>query len=236
MRHYLVVDDNAAFAENTAEILREQGASVTVATTGAQALAEAASTQFDAVVTDMRMPHMGGVELLRALRRLDPGLPAVVLTAYASDASLGEARGEGLYAVLQKPVDVGRLIALLGRVRRDATVALVEDDPVLADNLEEALRAHGYSVVSASRVEETAALAAARPDLAVVDWRVPGGAFGEALVRLRARFPALPCVVISGYEVAQPVDGAAALLRKPFRMEELLDSLAAAATAARGAA
>ncbi len=225
MRHYLLVDDNAAFAENTAEILLDHGARVTVATSGAAALEAAGETRFDAVVTDMRMPRMDGVELLRQLRQVDAGLPALLVTAYASDQSLHHARQEGLFAVLQKPVDIGRMLELLDRVRRDATVALVEDDPVLAENLVEGLRDHGFSVVSAAHVEEAGALRVVQPLCAVVDWRVPGGAFGEALVRLRERFPGLPCFVISGYEVDGPVDGAAALIRKPFRMEELLETL-----------
>jgi DNA-binding NtrC family response regulator len=178
---------------------------------------------------------MDGVELLRQLRQVDAGLPALLVTAYASDQSLHHARQEGLFAILQKPVDIGRLLELLDRVRRDATVALVEDDPVLAENLAEGLRDHGFSVVSAAHVEEAGALRVVQPLCAVVDWRVPGGAFGEALVRLRERFPGLPCLVISGYEVDGPIDGAVALIRKPFRMEELLATLERAHVA-RGAA
>ncbi len=118
MPRFLLVDDNVAFAENTAEILRDRGAEVTVAASSDEALSSIRVGRYDAVVTDMRMPSLDGAELLRELRRVDPGLPAVVLTAYSSDAALDRARTEGVWAVMQKPVDVGRLIAVLAEVER----------------------------------------------------------------------------------------------------------------------
>ena len=67
MRKYLVVDDNRAFAENVAEILRDQGADVTIADGGLQALELAQRSRFDALVTDMRMPVMSGARLVHDL-------------------------------------------------------------------------------------------------------------------------------------------------------------------------
>src|SRR5262245_58041804 len=137
MRHYLLVDDNLAFAENLAEIIADAGAEATVVDSGERALALAAVTRFDALVSDMRMPTMGGAEVVRRIRRIDPGLPAIVVTAYTADNELESARQEGLLAVLSKPVVVPRLLEHLARARRDAIVALVEDDVALADNLTE---------------------------------------------------------------------------------------------------
>ena len=101
MRSYLVVDDNRDFAENLAEILRDGGDDVVVAADGREA-AEAvrAGRRFDAILTDMRMPLMGGAELVHEIRRLDPGAAALVITAHVGDDALEAARREGLLAVL----------------------------------------------------------------------------------------------------------------------------------------
>ena len=87
-RRYLVVDDNVAFAENVAEILRDDGAEVEVAHTGPEALQRATPGRFDALVIDMRMPGMSGAELLRAVRRQDPGVPVVWLACIVMMAGL----------------------------------------------------------------------------------------------------------------------------------------------------
>ncbi len=224
MRHYLVVDDNLAFAENLAEILRDGGDEVSLASTGVQALQLARDARFDAVLTDMRMPSMGGAQLVHELRSMDPGVPAVVATAYTGDDDLETARREGLLAVLAKPIPVRRLLQLLGAARRDGLVVVVEDDQALSDNLSEALRLRGLTAVTASSVLETQRLGPVRPFAAIVDLRVPGGPDGEAMRQLNARFPNLPMVVITGHDLPPPVLPVA-LLRKPFSSEALLSEI-----------
>src|SRR5438552_15694219 len=199
MRRYLIVDDNVAFAENLAEILRDRGGEAVTAQSGARALELAAASRFDALVTDMRMPVMSGAALVHRLRQVDPGLPAIVITAYTGEGDLEAARQEGLLAVLPKPAPIERLIELLDVARRDGLVALVEDDPALSDNLCEALRDRGYSAVTARSVTETDRLGEVRPFAALVDLRLPDGPDGAALHRLMDRFPNLPVLVMSAH-------------------------------------
>lgn len=222
MRRYLLVDDNVAFAENLAEILRDTGAEVAVAARGDDALRLVATTRFDALLTDMRMPVMSGARLVHEVRRLDPGLPAIVVTAYTGEDDLVAAREEGLLAVLPKPVPIPRLMALLEHARRDGLVALVEDDPALADNLTEALRDTGFSAVTAHSVAETERLGGVTPFAALVDMRVPGGRDGEALRTLLRRFPALPTLVITAYPEALSDRAGRPVFAKPFDTAQLL--------------
>jgi CheY-like chemotaxis protein len=223
MRRYLIVDDNAAFAENLAEIIADTGAHADIAGSGERALALAQTTKYDALVSDMRMPVMGGAELVHRLRAIDPGLPAIVVTAYTADNDLETARREGLLAILGKPVPVDRLISLLGRARRDAVVAIVEDDAALADNLTEALRTRGFSAVTAGSLADTERLGV-RPFTALVDLRLPGGPDGAALQRLVARYPALPMLVITALETPPPAP-TAGIFTKPFDTGALLDAV-----------
>jgi CheY-like chemotaxis protein len=224
-RRYLIVDDNSSFAENLAEVLSDTGAEVTITTSGAQALHAAAASRFDVLVTDMRMPVMSGALLVHEIRRIDPGLPAVIVTAYTAEDDLLAARDEGLLAVLPKPVPIERLIELLRVARRDGLVALVEDDAGLADNLSEALRDRGFSAVTARSVAETDRLGGVQPFAAVVDLRLPGSSDGEALRRILARSPDLPVVVMSAYPEALQGVVAPRVFEKPFATGKFLEAL-----------
>ncbi len=224
MRQYLIVDDNRAFAENLGEIVRDLGDEVTVAEDGEQALAHAKKHRFDAMVTDMRMPLMGGAELVHHVRRIDPGLAAIVVTAYVRDNDLDAARREGLLAALPKPVPIGRLLDLLGTARRDGLAVVVEDDTAMSDNLCEALRGRGFAAVTAASVLETERLGPVKPFCALVDSRVPGGPAGEAMRRLAEKYPGLPMLVVTAYHDEPPLPHVG-FFSKPFDTSALLDAV-----------
>jgi CheY-like chemotaxis protein len=231
MRTYLIVDDNRDFAENLAEILRDRGDEVVLATSGAEAVERARERRFDAILTDMRMPLMGGAEVVHEIRRIDPGAAAMVISAHVGDDAIEGARREGLLAVLPKPVDVERLLELLSAARRDGLVAVVEDDLRLADNLCEALRSRGFAAVTASSVLETERLGPVTPFCALVDLRLPGGPDGEAMRALARRFPALPLIVLTGCQSVPP-ERHAAFFTKPFDTRAVLDAIEAVYRAA----
>jgi CheY-like chemotaxis protein len=225
MRRYLLVDDNKAFAENLAEILRDEGAEVTIALSGAEALEQVKATRFDALVTDMRMPVMNGAVLVHEVRRADPALPAIVVTAYTGESDLADARNEGVLAVLPKPVPIPQLTSLLKNARRGGMVALVEDDEALADNLSEALRARGFTAVTARSALEAERLGGVHPFAALVDLSLPDAPRGEAMVKLAARHKGLPLIVITGHPDHLPTVKHEGMFIKPFDTERLLAAL-----------
>ena len=222
MRRYLIVDDNRDFAENLAEILREDGDQVDIADNGKEALGLARRTRYDAVLTDMRMPLMGGAELVHEIRRVDPGAAAMVITAYTGDGDLELARREGLLAVLQKPVGAQRILELLGAARRDGLVVVVEDDRRLSDNLCEALRTRGFAAVTAASVLETERLGPVQPFCALVDLRLPGGPDGIAMRRLAEKYPGLPQIVVTAHQEGALPLAPEAVFNKPFDTPKLL--------------
>jgi len=221
VRSYLVVDDNREFAENLAEILRDRGDEVLIAENGREAAALVGTRRFDAVLTDMRMPLMGGADLVHEIRRVDPDAAAMVITAHVGDDALEAARKEGLLAVLPKPVEVPRLLGLLAVARRDGLAVVVEDDARMSDNLCEALRTRGFAAVTAASVLETERLGPVRPFCALVDQRVPGGPDGEAMRRLAVKYPGLPMVVVTAYHEPPPLPHEG-YFTKPFDTRELL--------------
>ncbi|MEW5740324.1 MAG: response regulator [Myxococcota bacterium] len=222
-RRYLLVDDNAAFVENLAEILQDTGATVDVAADAEAALEQLERARYDVLVTDMKMPGMSGTELLHRARRADPALPVVLLSAYVQDGQLSDARREGLLAVLSKPGKVPQLVGVLEKARRGGMVLLVEDDAALAENLSDALSARGLTVCTASTASELEQVDV-QPFAALVDLRLPGCPTGEPLARVRERFPGTPTVVITGVtDASVPAD--AELYKKPFDTRALVDRL-----------
>ena len=218
----LVVDDNRELAENLAEILTDEGCRVCTAFSAEEALTAAEGARFDLVLTDIRMPGMNGVELIRRLALLDPGAVFLLMTAYTSDQVLTSAASLGVVrAVLAKPLAVDKLLDLLPR-RERVQVLLVEDDPALASSLGEGLRERGYQVeIGGSLASARALLTSARPDLAVIDGRTPDGegmAFARALCSdPQLRRAGLPTLVFTAEEGA--ADEAELRRRAPAAIE-----------------
>ena len=223
MRRYLVVDDNLALAENLAEILRDQGAEAAVAPSGEEALAVLRETRFDALITDMRMPRIGGAELVREARRFDPGLPVIVVSAWTDAGELHLAEEAGLLAILPKPTPIAELLQKLAVARRDGVVVLIDEDRALVENLSEALRQRGFSVLAAHTLDQVAKLGGA-PFAAVVNLRMHGGPDGAAILALRDRFPLMPVLVITGFPHALAPMALPAFV-KPFDTGALLATL-----------
>ncbi|HVU52347.1 MAG TPA: response regulator [Polyangia bacterium] len=112
MRRVLIVDDNAALAENIAELLELDGHETRVAGTATEGLAHATSWSHDVVITDYRLPDLSGAELVRRLQQLGLRVHAVVISAYTDDSTIADARSTGA-AFVPKPVDfsaLGRLV------------------------------------------------------------------------------------------------------------------------------
>jgi DNA-binding NtrC family response regulator len=109
----LVVDDNFEYAQNIAEILSMSGYATEVFTSAEDALPIALDPRVTLVVTDYRLPGMNGVELVRQILSQRGEIRAVVISAYADDATVLAARQLGA-VFLPKPID----FSALGRVVR----------------------------------------------------------------------------------------------------------------------
>jgi CheY-like chemotaxis protein len=109
----LLVDDEAAVRQMIAKLLTRSGMQVMVAGDGAEALAILDDgAHADALVTDLSMPGMDGIAVIRAAQERRPGLPAVLLTGYAGDGVALAVSGaiDGSYSLLRKPVTGAQLV------------------------------------------------------------------------------------------------------------------------------
>lgn len=113
----LVIDDEPAVAAVIAEALREEGHEVSAAGGGEQGLRAMAEIPPDAVFLDVVMPGMDGIEVLRRIRAKDLDLPVIILTGWASERQIDEARRLGVTDILQKPVALRTLSSALAHSR-----------------------------------------------------------------------------------------------------------------------
>jgi two-component system response regulator PilR (NtrC family) len=98
----LVIDDEESICEFLSLLLRKEGYLVTATTNGEEAIGLARETNFDTVVTDIKMPGVDGLDVLSNLKEIDPGLPVIIMTAFPSQESAIEAVNRGAFQYLEK--------------------------------------------------------------------------------------------------------------------------------------
>jgi CheY-like chemotaxis protein len=112
------VDDNKLGLSARKCVLEELGHRISTASNGADALEQFASSKFDLVVTDYKMPRMDGLELIRALRKTSPGLPVILISGFVDTLGLSE-ESTGADVVIQKSAnEVAHLVRSVARLLR----------------------------------------------------------------------------------------------------------------------
>jgi PAS domain S-box-containing protein len=116
----LIVDDDEALLEALPEALRLRldGISIDSARTAGEALVRIREVDYDAIVSDIKMPGMGGLELLTEIKQIRPGTPTLLITGHGEhDLAVRALRG-GAYDFVQKPLDRDYFVASLERAIR----------------------------------------------------------------------------------------------------------------------
>src|ERR1019366_5695948 len=130
----LLIEDDVSLAANLGDVLKEEGFKVTVCSRGDEGLRRAAEDECQVVLTDLRLPGLGGLELVRQLHDTQPRLPVVLMTAHGTIETAIEATKLGAYDYLQKPFEMQALIDVLhgavdaGRLMREPVT--LPDAPV----------------------------------------------------------------------------------------------------------
>jgi len=107
----LLVDDEVEFAQTLAERLETRGLKVDVANDGNAAIKFAGKRSYDAVVLDLAMPGLDGIETLKALREINPDLQIILLTGHATVQKGVEAIKQGAVDLLEKPAKLEDLLS-----------------------------------------------------------------------------------------------------------------------------
>jgi two-component system response regulator HydG len=135
----LVVDDNADLLETFAMIFKRRGFLVETAANGLSAVNKYKERRFDVALMDIVMPGMNGVEASRRIKDMDPGATIILMTGYSDEALLKTARDESACYIVQKPVNIDRLIGLILEAASDQQILVINDEPDICEPLETSL-------------------------------------------------------------------------------------------------
>jgi DNA-binding response OmpR family regulator len=101
----LIIDDDEGMLETLSDILKEKGYQTETAKTGMKAIAKAKVYPFDIALLDIRLPDMLGTEVLRTLRKEQPTMMIIMITANATLTTAVDALNLGANAYIMKPID-----------------------------------------------------------------------------------------------------------------------------------
>lgn len=229
----LVVDDEWPMAKTLVDVLKLKGFRAEAAFSGPQALEMMVGGRFNCVLTDIRMPDVNGVELLRAVRAMQPSVQVLLMSAYAASDLVREGLRAGATAAFVKPIDIDFLSWFLCKLGEERSIVIADDDGRCWDRVRAALEGRGFSVHEVH--DPGGLLPALRPSGQVVFLGaglngVPGL---ELLRRIRERHGTLPVVLTweGGERQAAVLNEARGLdmhdwLGKPVETEALLKVLA----------
>ncbi len=130
-----VIDDQAMLRDSIKAALAKQDHKVLAFDSAQEALTEIKQRAFDVVLTDLRMPSMDGVALLREMRRLGLDVPVVLMTAFASVQTAVEAMKLGAFDYVQKPFQADEIEIVIERAVRERQ--MLRDNEVLRRTIED---------------------------------------------------------------------------------------------------
>jgi nitrogen regulation protein NR(I) len=111
----LLIEDDSGVRDNLKRILVDEGHDVATEKRGDEGLARAVKDSFNVVITDLKMPGLGGLDLVRQLHAARPRLPIILITAFGTTETAIEATKCGAYDYVLKPFDIAEMVELVGK-------------------------------------------------------------------------------------------------------------------------
>jgi len=247
----LIVDDEEEFLISSSQALGRRGFLVDIALNGVTALEKIEENAYDAVVLDVKMPDIDGVEVFHQIHKSYPELPVLILTGHSSVDDAFQTSKEGIADYLSKPIEIDDLakrisqaiystktkkicdedkfplIATDGPIR----VMIVDDEIEFLDSLKDVFQRRKFEVTTAVNGEN--ALESLRKelvDVVVLDVKMPGMDGLEVLRHMKKNFPSVDVILLSGHpSVDAALEGvrlgASEYLNKPPDVDELINAI-----------
>lgn len=226
----LVVDDDHRIVKTTCDILKIKGYEPIAAYSGEEGVEKVRRDLPDCVLMDIKMTGINGVEAMKRMKKIIPALPVVLVSAYATDDLMEEAKRAGAYAVLSKPLNFPMILSFLSLLRKEESILIVDDDPGFCKTLKDILTLRGFHIETESEPQRVMGHLENNYKLAIVLLDLKLGAVNgvEVLKDIRAKYPGKPVVLVTGYrdEMANSIEkarkiGAYTCLYKPLEMDDL---------------
>ncbi len=239
----LCVDDNLAVLDLLQEFFTGQGFEVLTAMNGLEALLHVSRHRPRAILLDLEMPRLGGLDAVRRIKRLDPEVVVILISGRPDLLETVKAEKVNVDGVFTKPLDLAQILENLaragiataktlpeggaGQFPREARpsirkrILVVDDEPEVREVLVEYLRGKGFEVLPAGAGEEALRrFVGYHPHIVLLDIQMPGLSGVETLRRIKALRQETCVIMVSGQESEEAARqtltlGAADYIRKP---------------------
>jgi DNA-binding NtrC family response regulator len=224
----LVVDDLRSIRLTLGGILEEKGHNVVTVENGYQAIEAVGKTHFDVIFMDIKMPGINGVQTFREVKKIDPKAVVIMMTAYSVEELVKEALEEGAYAVVYKPFDIDRIIAIIEEVLKDVLILVVDAQFADRERLKEILEDKGYRVATAQNGAEAIEMVKSRHyDIIFLDARLADIDGVETFERAKQIDPKATVIMMTNSTEEDLVKravsrGVYACIYKPFDVEKVI--------------
>ncbi len=235
----LVVDDDDKIRILLLDTLSALGYKTIGAEDGEEALALLEKQKPDVVISDIKMPKLNGLSLLRNIKNKDPKIPVLMITGYNFTYTKDQALDSGADGFLIKPFRIGKIEELMQTVLgikgcpdeerpyKLKKILIVEDDEILRNMLSETLTSLDYFPFGVEDGQMALGQLKTQDfDLVISDIRMPKMDGITLLKNIKEMVPQLPVVLITGFSSTYPAqralqEGADGYLAKPFRIEKM---------------
>ena len=234
MRRILIVDDEEQMVRTLGDIVRLHGWEADAAFSGEAAIECVRKQDYSVVLMDVRMAGITGVEALKAMKEVRPGIRVILMTAYTATEILAEAEREGALRILSKPVALDGLLLVLEQATKESRcVLVVDDDAAFLRTLRKLLEQNGYGTLTAETLDEALGmLESGFPTAVILDLRLEGVTAPETVLAIKRVSPSVALILCSGHRAALdetvsslPARLIHASLHKPFAPDALLSIL-----------
>lgn len=157
MPNLLIIEDDAAFCQMLQKFLTKRGYDVETSFTAPEAKEKFEATNFDLILTDLRLPDYDGIQLLGDIKSVNPKTQVIVMTGYAEVGSAVNAMKKGAFDYISKPFTPDEIVmvldnALQAQVPRDSDLRVTHAGPILEDSEKVALKNERSENISDAKV------------------------------------------------------------------------------------
>jgi two-component system response regulator HydG len=226
----LLVDDDRDMTETLGDVLREKSYHVEIANSGNEAIQRVKNRPFDAILLDIRMPGINGVETYKEIKKIRPESLVMFMTAQSVEDLVAEVLEDGAYGIMYKPVKIEEALKFIEESRRGVLIMFVDIDMSEYTKLITYLEKKRYRVAKATGGEEAIRLVQERDfDVVFIQAKMPVMNGLETFEFIRQIRPTIKVVMTTNYRTGMEDlidqalrDNTYACIYKPFDVKKIL--------------
>ncbi len=231
MSKILIVDDETNLRITFSASLEMMDHQILEAENGKKAIEMAKQHSPDIIFMDVRMPQMNGVEAFKEIKKINPDIKVIMMTAYAVEDLLEEAVRLGAYTIIHKPFDIEKIAELITTLSAQNLILVVDDSFADRELLKTLLELNRYKVDTAKNAEEAfEKFTKQNVNICIIDIVLPGKNGIELYEEINRMKPGTPVIFLTGYDVAELIQkgirlGIYTCFRKPVDIQTLVSAI-----------